>query len=372
MTVRIIVGDVRDKLAELPDESVHCCVTSPPYWGLRAYGDDPNEIGREPTLRAYVDTMVEVFAEVRRVLKPDGVLWLNLGDSYVTKPHAKNHVDPLVRSRSVRNDGPTTMRASWRRDGAAVTPVGGGGTTHRSVEGLKYKDLIGVPWRVALALQDDGWWLRSDIVWHKRSPLPESVRDRPTRSHEYVFLLAKSQTYYYDADAIAEPLLHPEDATAADASRAFSRRRETAPDASQPAVSLDKPPPTTRNARSVWEIASVPNAEAHFAMFPPELPRRCIAAGSRQGDTVLDPFLGAGTTAMVACRLGRDAIGIDLYQANADISANRIRNDAPLLNRVRARPYSDGDGKGKTCVGDPRNDGVATRGEGSEDVSGTG
>ena len=286
----VLVGDCRERLRELPAESMQCVVTSPPYWQLRDYGAG-GQLGLEPTPQAFVAALVDVFREVRRVLRCDGTAWVNMGDTYIA--------------------------------GMA--------------SGLPPKSLVGTPWRFALAMQDDGWVLRSDIVWHKPNPMPESVRDRPTRAHEYVFLFAKKERYYYDAAAIAEPLLHPADSTAEDAARAFSRRRATVPSARQGEAVLDAPTPTTKNARSVWTIPTSPSGHEHYAAFPRELARRCIAAGTRAGDVVLDPFAGTGTTMEVALMMGRGAIGCEISEEYSRIIERRLRGtQMPLPYRIDA------------------------------------
>lgn len=338
-------------LAGLADESVQCAVTSPPYWGLRDYGIS-GQIGLEPTPGEYVDRMVAVFREVRRVLRSDGVLWLNLGDTYaaVGGPgwQGKNGARSGRRFTATRETVPRSM--------PRVSP-----------EGIKPKDLVGVPWRVAFALQADGWWLRSDIVWAKPNPMPESITDRPTRSHEYLFLLTKRARYFYDADAIREPFQASSLSLAALADgreveadpsryktgqgRAAGRpptkdgqvmmpRRKTAdtphaggrrqaPEPGEPGAFH----PKGRNKRSVWTIPTSPFPNAHFATFPPALVEPCILAGSRPGDTVLDPFAGAGTALLVADRLGRDGIGIELNPEYARLATARVSDEAPLLHQ---------------------------------------
>jgi len=274
----LYVADVLDGLAELPDGSVHCCVTSPPYWGLRDYGTD-GQLGLESTPEEYVENMVKVFREVRRVLRDDGTLWLNLGDSYYNY-------------RPMKKGDNRAHAFGTERDCFRGLPDDNSGTKRgRVVAGLKEKDLVGIPWRVAFALQADGWWLRSDIIWAKPNPMPESVRDRPTKAHEYIFLLTKAERYFYDADAVAEPSTGQNG---------------------------------TRNRRTVWTITTKPYPEAHFAVFPPELPEICIKAGCPEGGTVLDPFAGAGTTLMVALRLGRKSIGIEINGEYAKLSMKRI------------------------------------------------
>jgi DNA modification methylase len=313
LSVRVIIGDCREALQSLPSESVNCVVTSPPYFGLRDYGVD-GQIGLEATPVAFVAELVSVFREVRRVLRDDGTLWLNLGDSYA-------------------NDG----KWGGSTGGKHVTALHGdtGAGRGKRNTGLKPKDLMGIPWRVAFALQDDGWYLRQDIIWAKPNPMPESVQDRCTKAHEYVFLLSKSPRYYYDQDAIAEPAIYAPGATA-------EVEREPGYYAGKHALKNGtgrndlsfKAIRETRNARSVWTIATQPFSEAHFATFPPELAERCIKAGCPEGGTVLDPFFGAGTTGLVADRLQRNCIGIELNLAYADIARNRIKRDAGLFGEI--------------------------------------
>lgn len=261
-------ADVRESLRKLPDQSVQCIMTGPPYWGLRVYlrEDDPlngQEIGREDTPERFVQELVDVFREARRVLRDDGVMWMNLGDSYAGSG--------AVASKGGSKQTNTGSGGTWA-GGSLITQK-----RHHPPSGLKPKDLVGIPWRVALALQADGWWLRSDVVWSKPNPMPESVTDRPGHSHEYVFLLSKSERYYYDANAVK-------------------------------VVSSEG----TRHLRSVWTINVPKYRGAHFATMPPKLVEVCVKAGSRPGDTVLDCFSGSGTTGYVANRLGRHYIGTDL------------------------------------------------------------
>jgi DNA modification methylase len=291
----------------MPDGLAQTCVTSPPYWGLRDYGAD-GQIGLEDSPDAFVERLVEVFREVMRVLRDDGTLWLNLGDSYNTA--------------QAGNKQPTGIsQKGGRWDGGAVKHGRG---LHAS---LKPKDLCGIPWRVAFALQADGWYLRSDIIWHKPNPMPESVTDRPTKSHEYVFLLSKSPRYYYDAEAVKEASLNLgiTDIRFGDNKYGDSDDPKHATKSGNKYVDSGK-----RNARSVWTITTKPYAEAHFATFPTELPERCIKAGSRPGDTVLDPFMGSGTTAWVARHLGRQAVGCELNAEYLDIAARRLQQQSLL------------------------------------------
>jgi DNA modification methylase len=287
-------GDCREVLAELPAESVQCVVTSPPYWGLRDYGTD-GQLGLEETPDAYVATMVEVFRAVRRVLRKDGTVWLNLGDSYVGTGHKGKYTDPKHRE---------------GRNGQVVA-------INNTVDGLKSKDLVGIPWRVALALQADGWYLRSDIIWSKPNPMPEPVQDRPTKAHEYIFLLTKSPKYYYDADAIREDSKW-ERWGAQTIGKQYRGINPIDMD------TLDDRREQGRNKRSVWEITTQPYPEAHFATFPEALVTPCIMAGTKEQDTVLDPFAGSGTVMQVAQQLGRKSIGVELNDEYIDLAAKRL------------------------------------------------
>jgi DNA modification methylase len=316
---RILVGDVRERLQELPDGSVQCVVTSPPYWGLRDYGHE-GQIGLEQTPDEYVAELVSVFREVRRVLADDGTLWLNLGDSYA------------------RSAGPEESKlATTHTIGVGYKRVvEGGGAPHKKnkpPDGLKAKDLVGIPWRVAFALQADGWWLRQDIIWAKPNPMPESVTDRCTKAHEYVFLLTKSAQYFYDAAAVAE--------TSISAGESRGGGKKYSSDAASPVIIGDKHnldkygvTPETRNRRSVWTVASKPYGGAHFAVMPMALVEPCILAGSERLDTVLDPFCGSGTVGVVALRNQRKFIGIELNAEYADLADRRIYEDGPLFNEV--------------------------------------
>jgi len=289
----------------LPDGMAQACVTSPPYYALRNYGC-AGQIGLEETPDAYVARLVEVFREVRRVLRDDGTLWLNLGDSYASG------------GRKSRDPGHSKMHPAFDGDEFAdgLRPV--------DPPGIKPKDLLGIPWMVAFALRADGWYLRSAIVWHKPNPMPESVRDRPTSAYEHVFLLSKRASYYYDAAAIGEP------AERGDAGSRFDQGK-TAQHQLERQASGTRVDDGRRNARSVWSIATQPYSGAHFATMPPALAERCIKAGSKPGDMVLDPFGGAGTTGLVADRLGRSATLIELNPEYARLARERITADAPLL-----------------------------------------
>lgn len=321
----ILRGDTLKWLRRLPDELVQCIVTSPPYWGLRDYGID-GQIGLEKTPEEYVAKLVEVFREVRRVLRSDGTLWLNLGDSYAggagsskrRRKDASGVTRPCVTQHCERCGKEFEGTAKRRFCSAYCGGVDNSKRSERPPYGLKPKDLVGIPWRVALALQADGWWLRSDIIWHKPNPMPESVTDRPTKSHEYVFMLTKSVKYFWDQEAVRERHVTGEwwDRPVYNVKGNTDRG-----DNGQPPHSAN---PAGRNIRSVWTIATVPFPSTHFATFPPEIPERCIKAGSREGDVILDPFCGASTTGLVAMQLGRGFIGIDINPEYCDMGELRI------------------------------------------------
>ena len=290
---KIINGDCIEVLKGIEDRSVNCCVTSPPYWGLRDYGVD-GQLGLENTPNEYVDNLVRVFREIHRVLKHDGTLWLNLGDSYAGNCSQSS------------NNG----RAGYGNPREKIVS--------RLFDGIKSKDLIGIPWRVAFALQADGWYLRQDIIWHKPNPMPESVTDRCTKSHEYIFLLSKSQKYYYNNESIKE---------------------QASPDTSvrdRDSTKLNNCPGRTkmgglkvnnyeyRNKRDVWTIPTQPFSEAHFATFPKDLIRPCIRAGCPANGIVIDPFIGSGTTACVCIEENRNYLGIELNHKYIKIAENRI------------------------------------------------
>ena len=278
--VRILLGDCLDRLKELPDESVHCCVTSPPYFGLRDYGH-AGQIGLENSPQDFVDKLVEVFREVRRVLRNDGTLWLNLGDTYAGSGGAGNQFGQIQNG-----------LAKYKQKGRPKDI------------GLKPKDLIGIPWKVAFALQADGWFLRQDIIWHKPNPMPESVTDRCTKAHEYIFLLSKNERYYFDSDAIKE-LANGQDAA-----------------------------DTLRNKRSVWQVNLQPFSGAHFATFPPALIMPCVLAGCPEGGTVLDPFGGAGTTGLTSESHERNSILCEINPEYADLAEKRIRESNPMFTEI--------------------------------------
>ena len=344
MKREIVCGDALEVLRGLPDESVHCCVTSPPYWGLRDYGVE-GQLGLEETPEGYVEKIVGVFREVRRVLRDDGTLWLNLGDSYTTGGSNRN---------GIGSDDPKWGGNDTKKVQKHTKIIGGNIST-----GLKPKNLVGIPWRVAFALQDDGWWLRSDIIWSKPNPMPESVRDRPTKAHEYIFLLSKSQKYYYDHEAIKEPVVcvgaddgtrvfggknkaganskHPQTTgrtygkhSTEDPHSPGRRMVENVQRAREEGAGHDQEFGTKRNKRTVWAVSTKPFKEAHFAVFPPDLIRPCVLAGCPPGGVVLDPFFGAGTTGLVAKQEGRGYIGIELNPEYAEMARERIKRECPM------------------------------------------
>ncbi|UCZ75741.1 site-specific DNA-methyltransferase [Dickeya zeae] len=264
----LLVGDARKLLLQIPDGHFNCIVTSPPYWGLRDYGVE-GQIGAETTVDNYIADLVTLFREARRTLADDGTLWLNIGDSYTSGGRTWRDTDAKNKGRAMNYRAPTP-------------------------EGLKPKDLIGVPWKLAFALQADGWYLRTDIIWNKPNCQPESVKDRPTRAHEYVFLFSKSEKYYYDWNAIKEPAVDPKK--------------------------------KSKNRRTVWNINTEPFPGGHFAVYPRALVRLCIAAGSPENGRVLDPFFGSGTTGVVCNELGRDCVGIELNEEYAELAHTRLLN----------------------------------------------
>ena len=317
MSYRVLIGNCYDTLDQLDDESVDTCVTSPPYFSLRDYGGEDEQIGLEETPEEYVENLVKVFRKVRQKLKPEGTLWLNLGDTYAGGGGASGHTE------DTKNLGRTTKSYGATATGKRPIP-----------NGLKPKDLIGIPWKVAFALQADGWWLRQDIVWAKPNPMPEPVKDRCTRSHEFIFLLSKSKKYYYDHEAILEPIgesmkgrlragvrdtdgreyLHDEKSRMGKKSANHMFRSEESIERGYKG----------RNKRDVWFISNKPYQGAHFAVYPPELVEPCILAGCPPGGLVLDPFGGSGTTAGVAISHGRNAILCELNEEYIQLIDDRI------------------------------------------------
>jgi DNA modification methylase len=295
----ILIGDVMEKLVELPDKSVNCVITSPPYWGLRDYGQDA-QLGLELKPEDYIKNMVNVFREIKRVLKDDGSLWLNLGDTYSAQRWSGNGLGQ-----------PMNKMKDGHRD---IAP--------EKQSGLPDKNLVGIPWRVALALQADGWYLRQDIIWHKPNPMPESVRDRCTKAHEYVFLMTKQAKYYFNHEAMKEPAKwHGRDKRSSNGRFEYDGKFTGASGTGQRAFVQINP---MRNRRSVWSIVSKPFKGAHFAVMPEALVEPCLLAGCPENGIVLDPFLGSGTVAVVAVKNNRKYIGIELNPDYAEIAKKRI------------------------------------------------
>ena len=304
---KILVGDAVQRLKDVPDQSVRTVVTSPPYWGLRDYGAD-GQLGAEETPQEFVEALCRVFDEVWRVLADDGTIWVNLGDSYAGASQSQ-----------ASNNG----RAGYGNPRER--------TVSRLGDGLKTKDLVGIPWRFAFAMQDRGWYLRQDIIWSKPNPMPESVRDRCTKSHEYIFLMSKSPRYYFYSEAIAEPAIHAEEKRAGLGRLHYRGKREGAPGTGQENfVSIKE----FRNRRSVWNVGVARYAEAHFAVYPPELITPCVLAGSEPGDVVLDPFSGSGTTGEVALTHDRDYVGVELNPDYAEMSERRISKAVGMFGNV--------------------------------------
>lgn len=304
--ITIIVGNCMETLKTLPDQSVNCCVTSPPYFGLRDYGH-PDQIGNESTPDDFVGRLVDVFAEVHRVLRDDGTLWLNLGDSYAGSGAAGNQFGQIERG-----------LAKYKQK--------------KRPEELKPKDLIGIPWRVAFALQSFGWYLRQDIIWAKPNPMPESVTDRCTKAHEYIFLLAKSEKYFYDQDAIRVQHARTWDQTNGGnlSDTGHKKNGEICQKDSHP-NGYPLPNPLGANRKTIWNVPTKPFSGAHFATFPEELIAPCILAGCPEGGTVLDPFGGAGTTGLVAQSHNRKAILCELNPEYAELARQRINGINPMF-----------------------------------------
>ena len=300
----ILYGDCRETLCAFLPNSARMCVTSPPYYGLRDYGGEDNQIGQEQSPEEYIQQLVEVFRQVKNVLTDDGTLWLNIGDSYYNYRPGKGQA--LVQQTVSNNKQDLPDKCAKRAN---------------KLQGLKEKDLIGIPWMLAFALRADGWYLRQDIIWHKPNPMPESVRDRCTKSHEYLFLLSKNKRYYYDNESIKEPA---KDWGTRDRTKGKYHNEGTG---LQPHSGLTKSYPK-KNKRSVWSITNKPYKGSHFATFPPELVENCIKAGSQIGDTILDPFMGSGTTAMVAKRLDRYYLGCELHEEYGNLIQDRLPNDS--------------------------------------------
>lgn len=321
----IIQGEALEKLKTLPSNSVDCCVTSPPYFQLRDYGVE-GQIGLEKTVDEYIEKLVDIFREVRRVLKSDGTLWVNIADSYAGSGKGKGQTTPLAKIQATNKGILGTHKHEL------IKP---------SSLGMKPKDLMGIPWLLALALRADGWYLRQDIIWHKPNPMPESVTDRCTKSHEYIFLLSKSAHYYFDYKAIEEPVVdytskrfkEPIEQTGEKLPRYGGKKYTEHPDKfyrTKSGHAYDFRP--TRRKRDVWDVTTKPYKGAHFATFPKDLIEPCILAGSRVGGTVLDPFAGSGTTGEVAKENGRDFILIELSPEYIPLIERRIGGGGTQIN----------------------------------------
>jgi DNA modification methylase len=312
LSAEVIVGDNRETLKALPYQSVQTVVTSPPYWGLRDYGSD-DQIGLEQTPHEFIEQLCLVFDEVWRVLKDDGTIWVNLGDSYSAMRDSKAN--------------PDTLRTG---DGTKVGSAANRNPENLRKAGLKHKDLVGIPWRFAFAMQARGWYLRSDIIWHKPNPMPESVTDRPTKSHEYIFLLTKSAKYFYDHEAIQEDAV-----LTSGKPRQFGASNQVGTMRNDEGRVFEDN--GKRNKRDVWSVNVKPYKEAHFATYPPELITPCILAGSKEGDIVLDPFSGSGTTGEVALQKGRNYIGLELNPEYAALSEKRLTEAVGMFGDVIIR-----------------------------------
>tara|TARA_B100000575_G_scaffold190645_1_gene153763 strand:+ start:245 stop:1192 length:948 start_codon:yes stop_codon:yes gene_type:complete len=304
MQIKILQGDCIDLLKKLEDESINTCITSPPYWGLRDYNGEEKQLGLEDTPEEFVDNLVAVFREVKRVLRGDGTVWLNLGDSY-----AGNN------SRASNNG-----RAGYGTEREGVFTKTG--------IGLKTKDLVGIPWRVALALQQDGWYLRQDIIWHKPNPMPESVKDRCTKAHEYIFLLSKSPKYYFDNEVIKEDSIYaPNKTHEKERAKGYYKGKWSNPEKGSRHDGSFKAIRDKKNKRSVWKVPTKGYKEAHFATYPTALIEPCVLAGCPKDGVVLDPFAGSGTTGIVAANHGRNSVLLELNKEYIEIAEKRI-NDA--------------------------------------------
>jgi DNA modification methylase len=316
MRYQIIEGDCIESMRVMPAQSVHCCVTSPPYYGLRDYGVD-GQIGMEPAAQDFIEKMVEVFREVRRVLRDDGTLWVNLGDSYVGSWGAQGRTGAVSDRSAVSARQIASAQRKATRTGSARP------------WGLPAKSLMGMPWRVALALQEDGWILRNDIIWHKPNPMPSSVTDRCTNAHEHIFMFAKSPRYYYDSKSVRTEITQNKGS-----GNGFARAERVSVSGRGSAKKYAPPKDSKRNRRDVWTVASQPFKGAHFATFPPKLIEPCILAGCPEGGTVLDPFGGSGTTAIVALNNRRRAILCELSPTYIDIAHKRIASPKTAQARL--------------------------------------
>ena len=308
MNIEILQGDCIESLKKLEDQSINTCITSPPYWGLRNYNDESKQLGMEDTPEEFVENLVNVFREVKRVLRDDGTVWLNLGDSYNTTQAGNKTWGDGVGANKHYVDGSIPKKRNL-------------------IQGLKKKDLVGIPWRVAFALQQDGWYLRQDIIWHKPNPMPESVRDRCTKAHEYIFLLSKNVKYYFDNEAIKEDAKYPQGPNSPQSIKKGKGEfgMDTRGGLSKIGALAKK------NKRSVWTITTKPFKGAHFATFPKDLIEPCVLAGCLEGGTVLDPFGGSGTTGIVAAQHNRNAVLLELNQEYIDLANARINNELGMF-----------------------------------------
>ena len=312
MQIQILQGDCIDSLKKLEDQSINTCITSPPYWGLRDYNGEEKQLGLEDTPEEFVENLVKVFREVKRVLRDDGTVWLNLGDSY-----AGNN------SRASNNG-----RAGY----GAVRE----GVFTKTGKGLKAKDLVGIPWRVALALQQDGWYLRQDIIWHKPNPMPESVRDRCTKAHEYIFLLSKQAKYYFDNEAIKEDSIYaPNKTHEKEREKGYYKGKWANPEKGSRHDGSFKAIRDKKNKRSVWKVATKGYKEAHFATYPTALIEPCVLAGCPKDGVVLDPFAGSGTTGIVASNHGRNSVLLELNEEYIEIAKKRIYDAVGMYTTIK-------------------------------------
>ena len=322
MSYEIKTGDALETLLTLSDESISCCVTSPPYWGLRDYGVG-GQLGLESTPEEYTDKLVAIFREVRRVLKPEGTLWLNLGDTYAAARGGSGMPAETLAGGQNGHGDEDSHRGRGSRE--SYNPK-----RDCTKYGLKHKDLVGIPWMAAFALRKDGWYLRQDIIWQKFNSMPESVKDRCTKSHEYIFLMSKSEKYYYDYKAIMEPAVYGQQHADKTTSWGTNRKHPNKANIADYAFTGDNKTcykderGYMKNKRSVWNVSTKPYKGAHFAVFPPELITPCIFAGSKVGDTVLDPFSGSGTTGVVCLANDRNYLGIELNPEYVKLSHERI------------------------------------------------
>ncbi len=310
MDINILQGDCVESLNKLEDQSINTCITSPPYWGLRNYNDESKQLGMEDTPEEFVENLVRVFREVKRVLRDDGTVWLNLGDSYNTTQAGNKTWGDGVGANKHYVDGSIPKKRNL-------------------IQGLKKKDLVGIPWRVAFALQADGWYLRQDIIWHKPNPMPESIKDRCTKAHEYIFLLSKKPKYYYDHEAIKEDAKYPQGPNSPKSIKKGKGEfgMDTRGGLSKIGAIAKK------NKRSVWTVTTKPFKGAHFATFPKDLIEPCVLAGCPEGGTVLDPFGGSGTTGIVAAQHNRNAVLLELNQEYIDLANARINKELGIFGQ---------------------------------------